>query len=291
MLFYHLLARRAKTPTSVASTTRSLPPLARPGLPRLARTVPRGFAQGYRLKDDRTSAKTGLRLRRVRLRPPAESFSVRPSFALPYMTGSTDEVEGPLFLRRFGVPFWAVARVFGKDPMYWYRLEVGLGRNSVVGTTVRQPTSPRTCWPTNTTRRAMARRTTSPPSWPRGCCLGAVWRTVRRGGLRSGLCGLQAGGPGRSPGYAAADGERDGWAATRLAWLALFPLVAVLRCFLHGWLNIRAGGKQATSCSLRCRRRCGRPTTPRPGRLRAADEEAVGVGGAECEGGVGPGAG
>jgi hypothetical protein len=99
---------------------------------------PKAFAQGYRLKDDRTSAKMGLRLRRVRLRSTGESYSVRPSFVLPYMTGSTDDVEGPLFLRAFGVPFWAIARVFGKDPMYWYRLEVGLGRNSVVGTTIRQ---------------------------------------------------------------------------------------------------------------------------------------------------------
>ena len=35
----------------------------------------------------------------------------------------------------------------------------------------------------------------------------------------------------------------DGWAATHQAWVALFPLVALLRCFLHGWLNIRSRGK------------------------------------------------
>jgi hypothetical protein len=35
----------------------------------------------------------------------------------------------------------------------------------------------------------------------------------------------------------------DGWAATRQAWQALFPLVVILRCFLHGWLNIRARAK------------------------------------------------
>jgi pyridoxal biosynthesis lyase PdxS len=41
-------------------------------------------------------------------------------------------------LRAFGVPFWALAHVFGRDPRYWYRLEVGLGRNRIVGTSVRQ---------------------------------------------------------------------------------------------------------------------------------------------------------
>ena len=42
---------------------------------------PKGFATGYRLKDQRTSRKTGLRLRRVRLKATGEAFSVRPSFA------------------------------------------------------------------------------------------------------------------------------------------------------------------------------------------------------------------
>ena len=52
---------------------------------------------------------------------------------MPYMTVRTADVEGPLFLRKFGVPFWALARVFGGDPMSWYRMECGLGRFSVVG--------------------------------------------------------------------------------------------------------------------------------------------------------------
>src|SRR5262245_22622223 len=68
---------------------------------------PKGFASGYALKDGRTSAKTGIRLRRVRLKSTGESFSVRPSFVLPYMAGLTDDAQAPLFLRSFGVPFWA----------------------------------------------------------------------------------------------------------------------------------------------------------------------------------------
>src|SRR5262249_55293066 len=99
---------------------------------------PEAFAQGYRLKDDRTSAKLGLRLRRIECKATGAAFSVRPSFVLAYMAGWTDDVADPLFLRRFGVPFWALARVFGHNSMYWYRLEVSLGRNSVLGTTVRR---------------------------------------------------------------------------------------------------------------------------------------------------------
>ena len=40
---------------------------------------------------------------------------------------------------RFHVPCWALAYVFGRDAMYWYRLQQGLGRFSVVGTTVKAP--------------------------------------------------------------------------------------------------------------------------------------------------------
>jgi len=103
---------------------------------------PKDMAWGYTLKDDRVSARLGLRLRRIRCKASGAAFTIRPSFALPYMVGRTDEVEGPLFLRAFAVPFWAIARVFGKNPTYWYRLEVSLGRNSIVGTTVRQADLP-----------------------------------------------------------------------------------------------------------------------------------------------------
>jgi broad specificity phosphatase PhoE len=48
-----------------------------------------------------------------------------------------DDVEKGLFLRKFGVPFWAVSHIFGRDQMYWYRLKQALGRNSIVGTTTR----------------------------------------------------------------------------------------------------------------------------------------------------------
>ncbi len=83
---------------------------------------PQGFARGYRMKDGRTSLKQGVVMRRIVLRN-GRSYSIRPSFLMPYMTARTEEVEAPLFLRKFGVPFWALARVFGGDPMYWYRLE------------------------------------------------------------------------------------------------------------------------------------------------------------------------
>jgi len=108
---------------------------------RMPELFPADFANGYRLKDDRMSAKQEIPIRRVRLKD-GTAYSIRPSFLMPYLSARTAEVEGPLFLRKFGVPFWALARVFGNDPMFWYRLECGLGRFSVVGTTVRHAELP-----------------------------------------------------------------------------------------------------------------------------------------------------
>ena len=102
---------------------------------------PPSFAGGYPLKDARISVKLGLPIRRIRLSD-GTAFSIRPVFLMPYMAGYADEASGPLFLRNFGVPFWALARVFGRNAMYWYRLELSLGRTSVVGTTVRRAELP-----------------------------------------------------------------------------------------------------------------------------------------------------
>jgi hypothetical protein len=80
---------------------------------------PQAFADGYRLKDARVSRRSGQRLRRIRRKATGEAFSGRPAFLLPYQVGTTAEADGPPFLRAFGGPFWALARVFGKSAMPW----------------------------------------------------------------------------------------------------------------------------------------------------------------------------
>jgi hypothetical protein len=98
---------------------------------------PSDIANGYRMKDFYFSEKLSILTRRIEIAGVA--YTIRPSFAMPYMTAIVDDVEKALFLRKFGVPFWALSHVFGRDHMYWYRMEQALGRNSVVGTTIRNP--------------------------------------------------------------------------------------------------------------------------------------------------------
>jgi hypothetical protein len=202
---------------------------------------PQAFAQGYRLKDDRSSLKTGLRLRRIRLTATGKSFSIRPSFVLPYMTGWTQDVQGPLFLRAFGVPFWALARVFGKDPNYWYRLEVSLGRNSIVGTTIRKAELPEHLLADEHHQTRDGQKNYIATTVGDDCCLGAALaETAGNEDLHTAYKVFKQEAANVQPTYQPKTVSVDGWAATRYAWLTLFPLVALLRCFLHGWLNIRS---------------------------------------------------
>lgn len=205
---------------------------------------PEGFAQGYRLKESRTSRKLGLTLRRVRLKATGEMFTVRPTFALPYMVGWAEDASGPLFLRAFGVPFWAIARVFGRDHNYWYRLEVALGRNSVAGTTLRRAAVPEHLLADEHHQPRDGAKNYVATTVGAGCCLGAALaQAAGEEDLRAAYGVFKAEAPDVQPGYAPETVSVDGWASTHQAGRWLFPLVALLRCFLHGWLNVRSRGK------------------------------------------------
>jgi hypothetical protein len=205
---------------------------------------PKDFAQGYTLKDARTSAKLGLRLRRIRCKATGSAFTVRPSFVLPYMTAWTDDAQGPLFLRSFGVPFWGLARVFGRNPMFWYRLEVGLGRNRLVGTTLRRASLPQHLLADEHHQPRDGVKNYIATTVGAGCCLGAALAPgagaeeleAAYGVFKQEAQEVQAD-------YQPKTVNTDGWAATRQAWRRLFPLVVILRCFLHGWLSIRDRAK------------------------------------------------
>jgi hypothetical protein len=205
---------------------------------------PTAFRQGYRLKDGRTSRILGVRLRRIRLKATGASFSVRPSFLLPYLVGTTDEAQGPLFLRAFGVPFWALARVFGRDDMYWYRLEVSLGRNRIVGTTVRRVELPEHLLADEHHQTRDAAKNYVATTVGAGCCLGAeLAPTANASDLTAAYAVFRQEAQEVQPDYQPRTVSVDGWASTHQAWVTLFPLVALLRCFLHGWLNLRSRGK------------------------------------------------
>ncbi len=195
---------------------------------------PPNFALGYDLKDDRMSVKQRLPIRRIRLKD-GTAYSVRPSFLMPYMTARVADVEGPLFLRKFGVPYWALTQVFGGNPMFWFRMECGLGRCSLVGTTVRQAELPMHLLADEHHQTLDGKKVYIATTVGAGCVLGAEPAEGAEG------AGTEA--RDVAPEYAPKTVNTDGWKGTRAAWKALFPRVVLLLCFLHGWLKIRDRAK------------------------------------------------
>ncbi len=100
---------------------------------------PFGLHHSYQMKDIYLSKKLSIYIRRIKvtIEDRVVCYTIRPSFVMPYLTGMVVDVEKPLMLRKFSVPFWALSYCFGRDPMYWYRMETSLGRHSIVGTTVK----------------------------------------------------------------------------------------------------------------------------------------------------------
>ena len=204
---------------------------------------PADFAQGSELKDSRGSVKQRVPIRRILLKDQTAS-SVRPSFLRPDMTAHVEDVEGPLFLRTFGVPFWALARVFGPNPMDWYRMGCGLGRFSVVGTTVRQAEVPDHLLADEHHQTLDGTKVSIATTVGDGCVLGAE-PAVAAGAedLTPAYAVFQKEARDITPDEAPKTVNTDGGKGTQAASRTLFTKGVILQCFLHAGLKIRDRAK------------------------------------------------
>lgn len=204
---------------------------------------PSGFHLGYRFKDRRISSKLNLPLRRIALSD-RRSYSIRPSFVMPYCSAHVPAVEHALFLRKFAVPYWALARVFGRHPSFWHRLECALGDFRLVGTTVRRGEIPEHLLADEHHQTRDGQKVYVAATVGAGCCLGAeVVDQADAEELTAAYGVFRDEAREVSPKYSPKTVNVDGWKATTIAWKRLFFRVAIILCFLHGWLKIRDRSK------------------------------------------------
>ena len=205
---------------------------------------PGTFGDGYKLHDQKTSGKTGAVTRRIKLKN-KQVWTILPCFIMPYMTGFTEEIAKALYLRKYGVPYEGLVYVFGKDENYWYRIEIQFGRKNIVAATVKTVKTPKDLvadehhsW-INGEKVAIATTVTH------GVVLGAeVCPGFSKEELEKGYGTFAAEAKQIEPKYAPSTVNTDGWGGTIGAWRALFPMIAIIRCFLHAWLRIRERGKK-----------------------------------------------
>jgi hypothetical protein len=212
---------------------------------------PKNISDGYILHDDRSSAKLkGVRLRRICLKArdadgKKQVFTIAPSAVMPYFVGLTDEIEKALFLRRFEVPFWALAYVFGRDDQYWYRLENHFGRYNLVQTTVKDPKQlPKHLLADEKVTWLNGEKVVIATTVGADCVLGAsVALGIDTPNLTEAYQHFKDEARQLDPEYQPETVNTDGWEATQKAWRSLFPLIILLECFLHAFIKIRERGK------------------------------------------------
>ena len=99
---------------------------------------PVSMSAGYKLNGHTPkSKKMGYRIRLIKI--DGVTYRIYPHFIFSYMRGKTEDLSAPLFFCRW-VPYWALAEVYGRNPMYYYRCYKSLSEKSIVGTTVQKET-------------------------------------------------------------------------------------------------------------------------------------------------------
>jgi hypothetical protein len=201
---------------------------------------PAAFANGYQFHSKYRQQKQELVVRRIKLKTTNKVFAIRPSFVMPYGVAKTDEVEKPLLLLGDGVALESLTYAFGRDLHYWNRMWLGLGRPSLVGTTVKDPaklpshlvTDEKVTW--HKGEEVLAATTVSV-----GCFLGvAIARAGSAPALKQAYGEFKQEAQELDPTYTPESVCSDGFKATRLAWQQLFPGLNLILCFLHGVLKI-----------------------------------------------------
>lgn len=189
----------------------------------------------------------GLQCRRILTKSDQEVWQIRPSFVMPYMTCDTVTAENILFLATWA-PDWALARVFEKDVMMIYRLKTHMGRYNMVGTTVKDPTQlPTDLGADEKHSRISGEKVYIATTVGNNCFLGAsVSQGASEADLTAAYGQFHHEAQQVHPDYQPNTVNTDGWKATMNAWIALFPKVCLIQCFLHAILGIKQVATTAT---------------------------------------------
>ncbi|MEZ4958263.1 MAG: hypothetical protein R2830_00455 [Saprospiraceae bacterium] len=197
-------------------------------------------ARGYKLNGyTRFSKNLGIRMRRIETG--GTTYRIRPSIAMPCIRARTEDVKHPLFLLKFGIPFWALALVFGRNAMFWYRTFLCLGQSSLVGTTVRLPDKlPKDLLADEFHARSRGEKAYIATTVANGCFSGAeASKSTDGASLKEAYGVFQKEALALNPHYQPRTVNTDGWWATQNAWRGLFRRIFIIDCFLHTLLKIQ----------------------------------------------------
>ncbi len=202
---------------------------------------PEGIQEhGYCLNGKtRPSEKCGYSM--IKIKTGTENYQIRPSFLLPYGRGLIDEASNALLLIKYNVPLHVIATVLGKDDMYWYRLYLSIGKNSIVGTTIKKSEKlPEHILADEEHTKVMGKKRYVATTVGSGCILGAaLTKTASEEDLTNAYRVFKEESQDIQPLYTPKTVNTDGWFGTQNSWKALFPSIVIIQCFLHAFIKIR----------------------------------------------------
>ncbi|MCB1190097.1 MAG: hypothetical protein H7A23_14450 [Leptospiraceae bacterium] len=210
---------------------------------------PSDFGKGFifRGSTERSKKQDGFQTRRIELKASKDVYQIRPSFMMPYMVAYTNDIEKAVYLMRFDIPFYALTYVFGHNDMFWYRIYTSFGRNSIVGTTVKNPEKlPEHILADEKHTWIKKTKVFLATIVGKGCILGAkVVESASEIDLTKGYSVFKKESQNLKPDYEPTTINTDGWSGTKKALKSLFPKTNLIQCFLHSFIKIRDRCKSA----------------------------------------------
>lgn len=197
------------------------------------------------------SKKQKIKIRRIKLSD-GSVWQIHPSFVMPYMSCSCKEASKYLFLLNW-CPYWALAEVFGKYEMFYYRLHCHFGHYNMVGTTVKDASKiPVNLSADEKHAKISGKKVYLGVTCGDNCFLGAsISPTVSEKDLTIAYNNFKEEANSISEEYEPETVNTDGWFATMNAWKNIFNQVLVIQCFLHAILKIKNVATKATETLFR----------------------------------------
>jgi len=204
---------------------------------------PNSIKEGYSLIGWRQlGQKLAVNRRRIRVHVRGyEDYTIHPCFVFPYMKGNTVELSKGLLLRKYNLPYSIIAQSFGKDAMFWYRLEQSLAHNSIVGTTIKNVDNfPKHLIVDEHHSKWSGQKIYICTTVGNHCFLGAnIALSAKYEAFRAAYCFFKKEALNCLPNYNPLTINIDGYSSTRKTINNLFPQAVPLTCFLHGFIKIR----------------------------------------------------
>ena len=158
---------------------------------------------------------------------------------MPYLRGKTIDLSKGLLLRKYSTPYHAIAKVLGKNSMYWYRAEISLSQYNIVGTTVKNCLKiPQNLLLDEHHTKLIRDKIYICTTVGKNCFLGASisptmeWENLKKA---YGIFKIEA--QNMIPDYCPKSINIDGYSSTKKAITELYIDAGILRCFLHSFLK------------------------------------------------------